>query len=255
MLGKWLLQQHGITLDTAVGMSGDEIVDSLCHALAAAGFNFDDQKSVLLEAPDVYCDADFLRACVERVKLIERLQDERREALMRHLSRCRNGVAGRHAQPPAAEVAIHRFVPCWPLTDETFSIVDDMLWRMADAGYIETNADVLRHLRQGFGYYRPSEDPFAVRRPVRWLRGQNALHWWLCGLLGDRGANPLITVSEGGVGRWITAASIFADSNGHAYTNAQLEHGRPASDDQRRWLDSVIPLRPSIQVVPTDSMS
>ena len=36
MLGKWLLQQHGITLDTAAGMSGDEIVDSLCHALAAA---------------------------------------------------------------------------------------------------------------------------------------------------------------------------------------------------------------------------
>lgn len=37
----------------------------------------------------------------------------------------------------------------------------------------------LRDLRQGFGYYRPGEDSGRLRRPVRWLGKQNALHYWI----------------------------------------------------------------------------
>lgn len=243
-LSEWLIQRHGLAFEATDTQTGEELVGALCRALAAAGFDFDAQKSVLLEAPDVYCDTAFLEACIDRVKLIERLQAERRAALERHLARCQSGVSRRQPRPQASDVARHRFVPCWPLTAETVGIVDDMLGRLAGAGYLEATAETLRDLRQGFGYYRQAEDPYRLRRPVRWLRSQNALHWWLCGLLGDRGGSPLIAVAEGGVGRWVTAASLFADRNGRAFTYAQLEHGCPASADQRRWLDATIPLRP-----------
>lgn len=243
-LTEWLIHRHGVAFDATDNLTGEELVGTLCRALAAAGFDFDAQKSILLEAPDIYSDTAFLEACVERVKLIERLQDERRAALERHLARCQGGVSRRQPRPQASEVARHRFVPCWPLTAESADIVDDMLGRMADAGYLEPTADALRDLRQGMGYYRAAEDPYRLRRPVRWLRSQNALHWWLCGLLGDRGGTPLIAVAEGGVGRWVTAASLFADRDGRAFTYAQLEHGHPSSADQRRWLDATLPLRP-----------
>ena len=142
-----------------------------------------------------------------------------------------------------------RFVAAWPikngLRNEVFDIVDDMLLRMASAGYIDSSSDALLDLRQGLGYYRPGEDYVRLRAPVRWLRGQNALHWWLCALLGDHGAAPLIRVPVGGPGRWVTAASIFADRNGGAYVYSQLEHGRPSNDTQRSWLDATVPLHPS----------
>ena len=243
-LRDWLIQRCNLTLDTAVGLSGEALVDALCSLLAAAGFNYDSQKGILLEATDIYCDTAFFEACINRVKLIEHLQDERREALQRHLARCQNGGARTRERIPAAETAVYRFAPAWPLTDESADIVDDMLQRMADAVYIEPATDALRDLRQSFGYYRTGEDPGRLRRPVRWLGKQNALHYWLCGLLGDRDAPPLIAVTNGANDRWVTAASIFADRDGHAFTYNRLEHGNPADSRLREWLDSTLPLRP-----------
>lgn len=243
-LRDWLIQRYNLTLDTTGDISGEALVTALCRMLAAAGFDFDSQKSVLLEAPSIYCDTDFLEACINQVNRIERLQSERCAALERHLARCHNGGGKRRARIPAAEAAVYRFAPTWPLTNESADIVEDMLTLMADAGYIEPSADALRDLRQGFGYYRPGEDSGRLRRPVRWLGKQNALHYWICALLGDHDTLPLITVTEGGAGRWVTAASIFLDRRGNAFTYDQLEHGNPSDSRQREWLDSTVPLRP-----------
>lgn len=243
MLKEWLLQ-YGLKLDTPADMTGEGLVDALSRCLTAAHFDFDEQKNILLQAPDYYCDTAFFEACISKVKLIERLQDERRAVLERHLARCRNGVSARRVPVPASEVARLRFVAAWPLKGEVFDIVDDMLLTMARAGYIESTPEALRDLRQGLGYYRPAEDTVRLRAPVRWLRKQNALHWWISGLLGKRNGSPLIREAEGGAGCWVTAASLFADADGHAYTYDQLEHGRPSSDTQRQWLDSTIPLHP-----------
>lgn len=244
MLRDWLIAQ-GLTFDFSDNMSGEELVNSLSRSLTAANFDFDEQRNILLQAPDHYRDAEFLDACIARADYIGRLQNKRRELIERHLSECKNGVSGKRVRMPAAEVARLRFAAAWPLRDEVFDIVDDMILNMAKHGYLESTPSALVDLRQGFGYYRPDEDPVRLRAPVRWLRNQNALHWWISALMGARNKCPLIKVDEGGAGCWVTAASIFADCDGHAYTNEQLEHGRPSSQTQRDWLDSTVPLRKS----------
>ena len=75
-LREWLIGQYGVNLDTSGDMSGVDIVDTLCKCLCDAGFSFNDQISVLLQAPDYYCNDDFLGACVDRVKLIRHRLDE-----------------------------------------------------------------------------------------------------------------------------------------------------------------------------------
>ncbi len=244
ILNDWFMQQYDGTIDLPDNLSGEELVVAFCRCLASAGFNFDQQIDILLKATDVYYEVEFYRACIEQIKNIRRLQDERREVLNHYLGKCANGVSARKATTADGTASVLRFAPCWPPGGETCDIVDDMLLRMAEAGYLESDRGTLRTLRQGFGYYRRGEEPCAERRPVRWLSTQNALHWWLCALFGDHGGQPLICDAEGSVGRWITAATIFADRNGRPFTNAQLEHGRPASDAQRRWLDDIVPLRP-----------
>ena len=90
------------------------------------------------------------------------------------------------------------------------------------------------------------EDPARLRRPVRWLRRQNALHYWVDLLtLGD---DPLCGVADPTGGKWVTAASLFSDAAGRAFSNQQLEHGIVASDTQRRWLENVVPRKIEINI-------
>ena len=241
MLRDWLIAQ-GLTFDFSDNMSGEELVNSLSRSLTAANFDFDEQRNILLQAPDHYFDAEFLDACIARAEYIGRLQNKRSALLERKLSECKNGVSRKRVRMPAAEVARLRFTAARPLRDEVFDIVDDMLLKMVRNNYIEPSPDALLDLRQGFGYYRPNEDPVRLRAPVRWRSSKNALHWWISALMGARNNCPLMKVEEGGAGCWVTAASIFADAEGNAYTNEQLEHGRPTSQTLRDWLDSTVPL-------------
>ena len=117
-----------------------------------------------------------------------------------------------------------------------------MVSRLAEEGYVELQDEVLRDLRQGLGYYRPGEDVMRRRRTVRWLRGQNVLHCWVAAMLGGR--EPLIRVAEGAPGCWVTAANLFVDRKGCAFTYERLEHGVLRNDHLHRWLLSIIPRRP-----------
>lgn len=116
---------------------------------------------------------------------------------------------------------------------------------MAAEGYVELRDDVVRDLRQGLGYYRPGEDTVRRRRTVRWLRGQNALHFWIAAMLGGR--DPLIRVADGAPGCWVTAANLFVDRKNSAFVYSRLEHGILRNEIQRRWLLSVIPRSPHAQ--------
>ena len=246
LLRNWLIRDYELTLDTTAEMSGEELVNALCSRMTAAGFDFDKQKSILLDAPDNYCDTDFFEACINRVNKIENLQKQHQAAKQRHQAQCRNGGDKKRVRVPAAEFAIYRYAPTddWPSTDESATLVDDMLKKIADKSYINPAADTLLDLRQSLGFYRPREDPGRLRRPVRWLGNLNVLHYWLCTLLGDHDPPALITTIKGGGKRWETAASIFADKKGNALTYNRIEHGELSDPKLCQFLDSTVPLRP-----------
>lgn len=238
-LNEWLINQFGISLMDCGGIAGAQLADAMCHALGEKGVDYGRQADALLEACNLYTDVEFGEECMLLVERLERLQRHRRDALERNKAQCQNGGAGRREWPVAGEVAMMRFRPLRETDDMMANIVDDMLRKLVAAGYIESNAEALRDLRQGLGYYRSGEDPFRMRRPVRWLQGQNTLHYWLCLLL--EGERPLIGVVSNTKGRWVTAASLFTDSKGRAFTSDRLEHGKVSRREERQLLESTVP--------------
>ena len=238
-LEKWLIERYDLHLEAPQGASGVPLADALCSALAAAGFDFDSQAALLLEASERHADIAFAEACLDRVERIEALQARRREALQRHQARCQAGVGRRQPKAPAPEVAVHRFVPLWPASDQSADLVDDMLRRLASEGFILLEEWTLRDLRQGLGYYRRGEDPYRLRRPARWLAGMNALHFWVELMMDEEHA--LISVADGSAKKWVTAASLFTDRQGHAVTNGRIEHGEVESAALRRRIERCVP--------------
>ena len=245
MLSKWLIEKYNVSLDTTGIESGGELVTALCKAMADTGRKFDKQKEILLEATDVYCETSFVEACLNRIEENEKLQKRLDKVRKGNDTRRKNDGIKQRGRQPAAEYARLRFAPAWTLNDTSARIVHDMLKQMAAQNFFDPSPETLRSLRLGFGYPFAGEDQAIPRKTVRWLSNNNALHYWIFRLLDKRGSAPLIMEGEGGQGCWVIAANLFADHNGNAYYYEQLEHGRPASDNLRKTIDSLIPKPPS----------
>ena len=244
-LRQWLIKEYAIDLHVDDAVGGAALADALAHALERADLPLDEQRELLLAVPAHTGSLDLCEACMLRAERIEALQARRREALLRWQAQCQNGVAKKRSREPAADVALYRFRPLWDETDESADIVDDMLRRMAAEGCLLLADGSLRDLRQGLGYCRRGEDPHRLRRPVRWLRGENVLHEWVQ-LLTERD-DALCGVVDSSKGKWITAASLLCHANGTAYKNTQIHHGE-VKPEVRRWLDSLVPHAPKIHV-------
>ena len=239
-LKEWLLRECGIVLDVE-GVGGVELADRLERALAMAGFVVEDQLPLLMEATRYAVDRDFYRACLERVDDIRQLQQRRSTLLASWHTDCHNRGAEKHTFVPAGDVVAKRFNALWDVTDDNADLVDDMVRRLAAEGYILLAGDAARDLRQGLGYYRRDEDRARLRAPVRWLRRYNTLHYWVNRLTG--GDTPLCAAPGGIDGKWVVAAELFADRQGHAILTKSIRHGVVGSSQQRHFLDTVVPRR------------
>lgn len=240
-LREWLKRRCGLDLE-ADGEGGATLAGRLQALLEAAGYDYGEQKELLLEAADRRHELAFGNACLDRIAAIEAYEERRRGVRVKRMVKCRSGVAKNKQWAMGAEVAELRFCAARRVDGEMCDLVDDMVELMVREGYVEGREGVVCDLRQGFGYYREGEDPCRVRRTVRWLRGQNLLHVWLVLLLGGR--SPLVRVGEGGAGCWVTAASLFIDRHGKAFTYSRLEHGEVRNEEQLRWLRQTVPVAP-----------
>ena len=239
MLNDWLIERYGIDLGARAACGGAALADALADALGAAGFVVDEQAPLLVEASRHAPDVDFAEACLDRARRIIALQDARRDVMARFAAKCQNGVPRKGSPPPPTGPVVKRFLPLWPLTDQSADIVNDMLVRLAAEGYLPHAADALRDLRQGLGYYRRGEDPWRERRPVVWLGGLNALHHWILLLLDDD--HRLVAPPKGDRYKWDTAAALLLDRDGHPLTAARIHHGVVTPDEQQR-LSRCVPL-------------
>ena len=173
-------------------------------------------------------------------KLIGQAFERRRNDLhIVPVRKCHSGIPKNKLRKPGAEYAELRFAAARPPADDLLDAVDDMLKRLISEGYVESRPDVMRDLRQGLGYYRPGEDVMRRRRTVKWLRHQNVLRHWIAAMLSGR--SPLIRDGDGAPGCWVTAASLFVDAKGQAYTHKNLNHVTLTNSLQRQWLETIVP--------------
>lgn len=233
----------GIDLDAEAYPGGAEQAAALYRALVAAGCDYGEQRHLLLTAFDHHADVAFGEGCLDLVARIDSLAARRAAVTDREVAKRHSGVVKNKDWGAGEAYATLRFAPARSVSAELLDAVDDMVARLAEANYVEAAADLVRDLRQGLGYYRPGEDPLRRRRTVRWLKGQNALHFWVAAMLGGR--EPLIRVADGAPGCWVTAASLFIDRQGRAFTYSRLEHGVLRNTAQQQWLRATIPLTPA----------
>jgi len=242
-----IMKYCGVEVDAAPGTRGDALAEAFFRALVDAGKDYGEQRHLLLVAADHVFDLDFGTACLQRVERLDAFR-KRREALVdREVAKRHSGVVKNKDWAVGEAYASLRFAAAREVTAELVDAVEGMVGMLVEGGYVEPRADLVRDLRQGLGYYRPGEDPFRLRRTVRWLKGQNALHFWVAAMLGGR--EPLIRVAEGDSGCWVTAANLFIDRQGRALTYSRLEHGVLRSEEQQKWLRSLIPYTPNTAVL------
>lgn len=241
-LKEWLKADYGVDFHADPGMGGDAQAAALFRTLEAAGLDYGLQRAILLEAGDRHQVLSFGTACLDRVDAIDAYLARRAATAEKEVRRCHPRVSKNKDWAAGAEYADLRFAAARTVDEDSVAVVEEMVRRLAAEGYVELHPDVVRDLRQGLGYYRAGEDPVRRRHTVRWLRGLNALHFWIDALLGGR--EPLIRVADGAPGCWVTAASLFVDVHGCALTNQRLEHGILRNDLQRQWLLSIIPRTP-----------
>lgn len=241
-LKEWMNAEYGMSVDLAGVSEGAPLAQALYRALVSAGADYSTQKRILYDASGHFHDLSFGSACLDLVADIEAFERRRGEVRIAPLRKCHSGVSKNKDWAPGAEYAELRFAAARPVADDLLDAVDDMVRRLIGEGYVESRSEVLRDLRQGLGYYRPDEDVVRRRRTVKWLRGQNALHCWIVAMLSGR--SPLIRVGDGAPGCWVTAASLFVDRHGRAFTNERLEHGILRNALQRQWLESIVPKSP-----------
>ena len=242
LLAEWLKTAYGVMFSPSDGLRGGPLAEALCRTMEDAGLDYGTQRAVLFDAADRQHDLSFSNACLDHAEAIDAYLIRRASLVNREVRKCRSGVVKNKDWAAGAEYAELRFAAARTASDDLLDAVDDMCRRMAAEGYVELHSDVVRDLRQGLGYYRPGEDPMRRRHTVRWLRGQNALHCWIAAMLGGR--EPLIRVADGAPGCWVTAASLFVDRQGRAFTNERLEHGVVHNKVQEQWLLAVVPRTP-----------
>lgn len=192
-LTEWLKTAYGVDFDPADGLHGGPLAEALCRAQEEADLDYGSQRAALHEAADRLHDLAFSNACLDHVDAIDAYLARRASMVSREVRKCHSGVVKNKDWGAGAEYAELRFAAARAIDDDLLDAVDDMCRLMAAEGYVELRDDVVRDLRQGLGYYRPGEDTVRRRRTVRWLRGQNALHFWIAAMLGGR--DPLIRVA------------------------------------------------------------
>ena len=241
-LSEWLKTDCGLDLDVRGAADGVALEALLYRALVSAGKGYEEQRRILYESSGHYCDLAFGQACLDRIDAIERFEHRRAAVRVPRVRRCDSGVRKNKEWAPGAEYAELRFEAARKAEGDLMDAIDDMVGRLVEAGYLEARPDLPRDLRQGLGYFRPGEDLFRPRRTAKWLKGLNALHCWVVALLEEPGA--LCRVGQGAAGRWVTAASLFVDRQGRAFTYARLEHGVMRNQAQLQWLRRTIPRCP-----------
>lgn len=248
---EWIVQRLGSDTEPLRG-GGADLAAALSDVLVERGYDYGQQKELLYEATGLLHDLDFGNACLDRIAAIEAYEQRRAAVRVKTLVKCRSGVMKNKQWGAGAEYASLRFAAARPVDETLCDLVDDMLKRLVADGYLEVRQDLVRDLRQGLGYYRDGEDVFRPRRTARWLRGQNVLHVWVVLMKGGR--DPLIRVERSGAGCWEIAASLFVDRMGKAFTNSRLEHGKVESEEELRYLRSLVP-RPSTTVASRERMA
>lgn len=238
-LTEWIKADYGILLDFPDDLRGEPRAHALYRALVDANLDYGTQKALLAAASDRVHDKDFGIACLDLIGEIEAFERRRHSLRVAPLRKCHSGVPKKKERQPGAEYAELRFAAARRVDGDLLDAVDDMLRRLLSEGYVESRPDVLRDLRQGLGYYRPGEDPLRQRRTVKWLRNQNVLRCWIELMLAGR--CPLIRDGDGASGCWVTAASLFVDRKGNAFTHKNLNHGILKNSTQRQWLEKIIP--------------
>ena len=233
----------GVDFGDLDGQGGGVLAERYFRVLADQNLAFEEQRSNLLRATYRIHDLDFVRACLDRIDQIDAVVKRRAAVEDKPVRKCRSGVAKNKDWPPRALYADLRFEAARTKSPELLDAIDDMLKRLAAEGYFESYDGVVRDLRQGLGYYRPGEDVLRRRRTVRWLRRNNTLHVWIYAMVGGR--HPLIRPQSRANGCWKTAASMFVDEKGCAYTYGRLEHGILKNAEQERWLHALVPKPPT----------
>lgn len=238
-LDQWLHTHYGLTLGGDTPADGVALEQGLYRAMADAGLDYALQKEILYEASGQVPDLAFGQACLDRIEAIVRFEARRRTLQVKKTRRCHSGVAKNKDWAPGAELAELRFQAARTPDSDLLAAIDDMVLRLVQRGYLEARPGIGRDLRQGLGYYAPGEDLFRPRRTAKWLKGQNALHCWVAALLAK--PDPLCGVGEGALGCWVTAASLFIDRHGRAFTYDRLEHGVMRDAGELQWLRKTIP--------------
>lgn len=233
----------GVDLVVASGQGGAALAEDFYRALVADGKDYAEQRHLLLVAADHVFDLDFGNACLDRVAALDAFRERRAAVVDREVAKRLSGVPKNKDWATGEAFATLRFAPARKATDELLGAVEDMVGTLVKENYLEAADNLLLDLRQGLGYYRTDEDPLRRRRTARWLKGQNALHCWVAAMLGGR--EPLIRVAPGAPGCWVTAASLFIDRQGKAFTYSRLEHGRLKNEEQKQWLRDLVPLTPN----------
>ena len=241
----WLKRDYDIELDVSCFQDGAALATELCRALVDTGRDYAEQRHILLQSTDRHPDLAFGTVCLDQIDRIDAFRRRRAGIDDKPVRKCHSGVSKNKQWNAGAEYADMRFVAVREVNGDSAAAVEEMIRRMVAEGCIEARDDVVRDLRQGLGFILPGEDPVRRRRTVRWLRGLNALHFWVEAMLNGR--EPLIRPAGGAQGCWKTAASLFVDKDGRALTNQRLEHGILRNEEQRRWLLNVIPRTPRAQ--------
>lgn len=242
-LTEWMKTVYGTEVRFSGGACGAQLAAEFYRSLVDAGYDYQAQKRLLYDACGIHHDLAFGNACLDFIASIEDFEQRRGSLKVMPVRKCHSGVPKNKDWAPGAEYAELRFAAARTVGADLLDALDDMVDRMVGEGCIESRPDIRRDLRQDLGYYRPDEDIVRRRRTVKWLRGQNALHYWIASMLGGR--DPLIRVADGAPGCWVTAASLFIDRQGRAFTYSRLEHGRLSNEKQETWLRGIIPLSPS----------
>lgn len=233
----------GIALGAVPGQDAASLSEAFFRALVDAGKDYGEQRHLIIVAMDHCHDVDFGERCLDRIARIDAFLQRRAAVVDREVAKRNSGVPKNKDWPAGEQYATLRFSPARTVTPELCRAVEDMVAALAEENYMEPAEGLLRDLRQGLGYYLPGEDTLRRRRTVRWLKGQNALHVWIAAMLGGR--EPLIRVADGAPGCWVTAASLFIDRDGRAFTYSRLEHGRLRDEDRTKWLQNTVPLTPN----------
>lgn len=229
-----------VNMDHYTGQKGSALAGWFFDALLDENPPFGEQCRRIKEAREHIHNLEFCQACDNRIREIGAYLKQHPDAGGGGKG-CHSGVTKNKDWPPGKEYAFLRFDPAREVSAELVDAVEDMIRAVARRNFFRCHDYTVCDLRQGLGYYRPDEDATRFRRTVCWMGDNNALHEWIDAM--QTGRQPLIK-PQGRNGCWETAASMFVDRNGSAFTFQRLQRGYRKNEEIKRWFRSVVPRTP-----------